>query len=297
MMTKTIGASLAALALLGSGPTVRADEPANPLDQAPSRFTKVGDIRVHYKSLGKGETALVFIHGWTCDLTFWRSQVPAFDGKIRMVLIDLPGHGQSDKLKVEYTMELFARSIDAVLKDAGVEGAVLAGHSMGTPVIRQFYRLYAKKTRGLIAVDGGLRRPSFTPAQLEQMIGRFSGLDYKDNIAKMVDGMFTPQTPAEVRKSVKAVMVSAPQHVAMGAMKGMWDPAVWKDDDITVPLQVIVAKSPFWSADYQAYVRKHAPQVDYRVMDGVGHFLMLEKPAAFNDILGEFLKKQGFFKP
>jgi pimeloyl-ACP methyl ester carboxylesterase len=167
---------------------------------------------------------------------------------------------------------------------------------MGTPVIRQFYRLYPKKTRGLIAVDGRLRRAPFTQAQLDQFMGRISGPDYKDNFAKLVDALFTPQTPAEVRTSVKAAMVSAPQYVAVSAMKGILDPAIWKDDDISVPLQVIVAKSPNWGADYEAYVRKHAPQVDYRVMDGVGHFLMLEKPPAFNDLLGEFLKKQGFIK-
>ena len=130
------------------------EEKSNPLDQAPSQFAKFGDIRVHYKSLGEGDTALVFVHGWTCNMNFWRYQVPAFDGKIRMILVDLPGHGESDKPKIDYTMDLFARSIDAVLKEAGVEKAVLAGHSMGTPVIRQFARLYPKLLEGYL-LDAG----------------------------------------------------------------------------------------------------------------------------------------------
>ncbi len=54
-------------------------------------------------------------------------------------------------------MDYFARSIAAVMRDAGVEQAVLAGHSMGTPVARQFYRLYRNKTLGLVIVDGPLR--------------------------------------------------------------------------------------------------------------------------------------------
>src|SRR5262249_33956643 len=225
------GTCLMVFAVLWAGP-VAADERPNPADKAPSRFAKLDDIRVHYKSLGTGDQALVFIHGWSCDQTFWRGQAAAFDGKVRVILIDLPGHGQSDKPKIDYTMELFARATDAVLKDAGVESAVLAGHSMGTPVVRQFYRLYPKKTRGLVAVDGALRPFATKPEEIEPFLKRFEGADFKDNVGKFVDGMFTPQTPAEVRQTVKAVMTSAQQHVAISAMKGMFDPAIWKDDEI-----------------------------------------------------------------
>jgi pimeloyl-ACP methyl ester carboxylesterase len=83
-------------------------------------------------------------------MNFWRYQVPAFEGKIRMIVVDLPGHGESDKPKVDYTPDLFAKSVDAVLTEAGVKKVVLAGHSMGTPVVRQYARLYPKKTAGLI---------------------------------------------------------------------------------------------------------------------------------------------------
>jgi pimeloyl-ACP methyl ester carboxylesterase len=275
-----------------------AEEKANPLDQAPSQFAKFGDIRVHYKSLGEGDTALVFVHGWTCNMNFWRYQVPAFDGKIRMILVDLPGHGESDKPKIDYTMDLFARSIDSVLKESGVEKAVLAGHSMGTPVIRQFARLNPKKTAGLIAVDGALRAPKFKPEDFEKFVARFSGPEWKENITKMVDSMLTEQTPAEVRKAIKEGMPTAPQHVAASAMKEMFNPVNWKDDEkIEAPLQAIMAKSPNWPADYEQFVRKIAPQVDYHVMEGVGHFLMMEKPKEFNELMMSFLKKQGLVKP
>src|SRR6266404_5911527 len=96
--------------------------------------------RVHYESYGKGKDAVVFIHGWTCDLSFWRGQAPVYQ-KHRSLLIDLPGHGQSDKPEVSYTQERFARAVDAVMRDAGVDRAVLVGHSMGGPVALTFLRL------------------------------------------------------------------------------------------------------------------------------------------------------------
>lgn len=60
------------------------------------------------------------------------------------------------------------KNLEAVLQDAGVKKAVLVGHSMGTPVIRQFYRLYPQQTLGLVIVDGALRIG--TRAEVEQMM-------------------------------------------------------------------------------------------------------------------------------
>ena len=80
----------------------------------------------------------------------------------------------------------------------------------------------------------------------------------------------------------------------VSAMKAMTDPEVWKDDPIKVPLQVIVARGPYSTPESEKYVRKLAPHLDYRKMDGVGHFLMMEKPKEFNALLLAFLKKIAF---
>jgi pimeloyl-ACP methyl ester carboxylesterase len=280
------------LAILGT----RAEEPADPLDKAPSRYAKFDKMKVHYKSLGKGETALVFVHGWTADMTSWAHQVPAFDGKVRMILIDLPGHGKSDKPKIDYTMDLFAKAIDAVLTDAGVKKAVLAGHSMGTPVVRQYYRRYPKKVLALVAVDGRLKKSDLPPETIKKFVEQFDGPDFKAAVGKLIDFGLVKETPEKVRKHLKKVYPAAPQYVAVSAMKAMQDPAIWKDDPIKVPVQAILAKLPSWTDEYEKYVRKLAPDIDYQKMDGVGHFLMMEKPKEFNALLMAFLKKNKVVK-
>ena len=82
----------------------------DPLGAVPSRFATLDGVRIHYKSLGDGETAVIFIHGWTCDLTFWRAQVEDLRSKGRLLFLDLPGHGRSDKPKRAYTMVTVAGS-------------------------------------------------------------------------------------------------------------------------------------------------------------------------------------------
>lgn len=261
------------------------------LDAAPSRFALVDGAKVHYKSLGTGTTAVVFVHGWTCDMTSWRQAAKGLPATLRTIFVDLPGHGQSDKPKVAYTMELFARAVDAVMTHAGVSDAVLVGHSMGTPVIRQFYRLFPKRTRALVAVDGALKPLITDPKLIEAFLAPYDKPDYKETIGKFADAMFTPAAPRDVRESTRAVMQSTPQHVVASAGRGMMDLSVWKDDLILVPLEVILAKSPYWTADYEAAVRKLAPDVTWHVVEGTGHFVMLEKPQEFDVLLLAFLKR------
>lgn len=272
-------------------PLLAASPAPDPLATAPSRFTTLDGYRVHYKTLGTGEPTLVFVHGWSCDLRVFRFQVPAFADRSRLVLVDLPGHGQSDKPELAYTPALFARAVDAVLRDAGVPRAVLVGHSNGTPVIREFYRLYPAKTRGLVVVDGNLR-PLIPTAQYPQIAARYSGADYRDRVGAVVDGMMSTQGAAPLRDEVKSLMIATPQHVVVRSLEGLADPKLWAPDPIRVPLLLILAKSPYWNATDRAFVRRLAPQADYQVWEAVGHFVMMEKPAEFNAALASFLAKQ-----
>src|SRR6266404_9905896 len=109
------------------------------------KFAKLDGSRVRYQSHGRGTKAIVLIHGWTCDASFWDRSVPALSAKYRVIAVDLPGHGGSDKPEIAYTQQLFARAVDAVMEKAGVSRAVLMGHSMGAPVARQFLADYPSK--------------------------------------------------------------------------------------------------------------------------------------------------------
>jgi pimeloyl-ACP methyl ester carboxylesterase len=253
-------------------------------------------MRVHYQNYGKGKDALVFVHGWTCNLTFWKANVPAFADRTRVIAIDLPGHGESDKPQVAYSMDLFANAVDAVLRDAGIERATLVGHSMGTPVIRQFYRKYPAKTRGLVVVDGMLQ-PFPNPEQMRQFLDTFRGSNYKQVADGVVNSMVAPMQDKAAAAEVKAAMLSAPQHVIVGAFEGMLDESIWKTQDkINVPTLVIMNKQTNRTPEYERFVRDLVPGVDYQVWEGVSHFLMLDDPQRFNDTVLAFLKKNGLTK-
>ena len=257
---------------------------------------KYDGAKVHYESYGTGQEAVVFIHGWTCDLTFWRGQAPLYE-KRRALLIDLPGHGQSEAPKVDYTMDRFARAIDAVMRDAGVSKGVLVGHSMGGPVVLTFLRLFPAKTSSLVLVDAFIPPPpksvedeAKSKAQMEPFLAGFEKPDYKETMTKMITSMYSAKTTPAMRAEITAKMTATPQHVVVGAMRGMFSmPNVKAGETYDLPVLVIMNANPA-RPGYEERLRKMFPKLrGYEPWDGVGHFLMMEDPGRFNTALAKFL--------
>lgn len=260
-----------------------------------SRFTTLDGNRIHYVNYGKGSEALVLIHGWTCNIDNWRDQLPDLSKRNRVIAIDLPGHGQSNKPQITYSMDLFARAVEAVMRDAKVKRAVLAGHSMGTPIARQFYRKYPKKTLAIVIVDGPLR-PFVDKATMDGMVAGFRGPKYREVGSQMLGSFAGPNLPAEGQERIKASFMNTPQHVLASAMEGMADPSIWGEDKITVPVLAIMAKGPLFQPAIEPGYREIAPTMDFQMWEGIGHFIMMEKPKEFNEAVVAFLDKNKLLK-
>ena len=264
------------------------------LATAQEKYAKLDTTKIHYVSEGKGKDAVVLVHGWGCNLGLWRDQVAELSKRARVIALDLPGHGLSDKPETKYDMDLFAAAIDAVMKDAGVERAVLVGHSMGTPVVRQFYRKYPQKALALVIVDGGLR-PFGTKEQREQFMAPLRGPGYKDVLTQMFTGMSATLSDAD-KERIKSSFRNVPQPVLVSAMEAMAEESLYATDKINVPVLAILAKSPYWPADTEQFLRSLAPDLEYQMWDGVSHFLFMDKPKEFNTAVIAFLDKKKLLK-
>ena len=258
-----------------------------------SKFADVDHIKVHYTNYGQGDSVLVFVHGWACDQTVWSEQAPALAEKIRVITIDLPGHGQSDKPQgIGYDKDLYARAIDGVVKDADVKSTILVGHSNGAPFVRHYYRKFPTKVKALIIVEGPLH-PFFDRDTMEKFVVPLKGDHYEEAAGRVIDGMTKAIKDAAMREKIKTLMLKTPQHVAVSEFEATADEDLWKEDKIEVPMLLVLAKQPAWSPEYEQFVRKLAPKVDYQVWENVSHFLMMEKPREFNAVVLVFLEKNG----
>jgi len=267
---------------------------------APIYGAAVDGANIHWSSKGTAKQAVILVHGWTCDESSWDEQVPVLSQKYRVITLDLPGHGKSDPPKDgKFSMAVFARAVEAVRVEAKVDKAVLVGHSMGTPVIREYARLYPQHVVALVPVDGivqiGAAGP---PPQGKEVQGKgrggppnpaaMTGPDGMKAREAMIRGMFTPATPAAVQQHVLKMMLAPPEATASGAMIATFDSADLNDYVSTVPVLGIYAGTPMTNRES---LKKAFPNSEYVQVAGTGHFVMMERPEEFNRLLLAFLGK------
>ncbi|HEY5911829.1 MAG TPA: alpha/beta hydrolase [Verrucomicrobiae bacterium] len=284
---------LAVLLFVATGYTGACADPPSSVPPLSSHFARYGTNRVHYLIGGNGVQTVLFVHGWGGNTDFWRDPVAALIDKAKVVLVDLPGHGKSDKPKVDYTMDFFAGGVLAVLKDARVDKATLVGHSMGVPVICRAYAKATNRVVAIVAVDGLLRRPKGTPDQFEAFTAPYRTPEYREHTRKFIATMFPNPGTEALRDWTLSQVLATPQYVLSSAMDGMFEPGQpdWDLGKVSIPVLVINAKSAMWTPEYEKYVHSLSPQTEYRTIEGAGHFLMGEKPKEFSEALVSMLEK------
>lgn len=261
-------------------------------------FAKVdNNLRVRYLTEGNGAMTMVLVHGWTCSAAFWRLQSADFARVYRVISIDLPGHGKSDKpANVQYSIPLFASAVDAVMRDAQVTRAIIAGHSLGVPVAAQAIVDHPERFAGFIAVDGAVWRPRAVDAPQVQKprngltFAQRLRADYVGTASANLDSMFVPATPPDLRDEIRERMLMTPVHVAASASENIGASDVWMRAPLTLPTMAVVSGKQK-DDDRRALYEEYFPGLRFELWEEAGHFLMMEQPARFNQLVMEWAFK------
>lgn len=253
-----------------------------------TRWAQFETNKIRYYDIGdrKSKNALVFIHGGGGSADLWRDSYSAFP-KYRVIALDLIGHGNSDKPRTDYTMEYFAKSVEAVMNAAKVDKAVIVGHSLGMPVARQFYRMNPNRTLGIVNVDGAIRLPD--RKVYEGFLAAFRA-DYKKASAAFVDSMLVTMKDESLKQTIRSTYQLSPDYVGISLMSGFDNDNLWKTDPIRVPVLAIFAESPWLLPDNETFMRSIAPNLEYHMWKGT-HFFMMEKPKEFNELIRAYVVK------
>lgn len=110
-------------------------------------------IIVNYQDEGQGSQTVVLLHGFMNNLDIWANYAFMYMKEIRVIAIDLLGHGETGDSTEIHTMELQASMVKAVLDHVGVSNCVIAGHSMGGYVALAFCELYPSYVKGLCLLN------------------------------------------------------------------------------------------------------------------------------------------------
>ncbi len=245
-------------------------------------------VSLRYTDTGQGDPPLVFVHGWCCNHDFWRDQVPAFAQRYRVVAGDLRGHGESDKPEQDYDIAGFVDDVAWLCGETGVERPVVVGHSMGGVIALNLARKRPELARAIVLVDSPLIPiPDALSAVRDATITGLKSPAYAEMAKSFVSQfMFREDSDQALREWVVDGMASAPQRVMWSALESTMAEENMPAGCVPVPALYVRAATQMATADQ---LRERYPGMAVEEF-GAAHFLQMEKPAEFNEVLRRFVE-------
>lgn len=251
-------------------------------------------VEIGYDDVGSG-MPVAFIHGFPHNRTLWAPQVSALVDRARCIAPDLRGFGESSR-NGPFTIDQFADDVALLLRCVGIERAVLVGLSMGGYIALAFWRRHRAMVRALVLADtragaDGDDARAKRLALMELARARGSGAVADGQIVGMIGKSTRDKRPALIDE-VHRMLASASVDGIVGALEAM----LGRVDStptlgtITVPTLVIVGSEDVLTPVKEAEILHDAIRGSrLEVIDQAGHVSNMERPAAFNHVLSEFL--------
>ncbi len=248
-------------------------------------------VPIHYRVQGTGTPALVFVHGWSCDSSYWNAQLTHFSKQYQVVTIDLAGHGKSGLERAEWTITAFARDVAAVVNKLHLNQVVLVGHSMGADVIVETTRQIPRPVIGLVVVDAFRSLKTQTQEQIKRFIMPFRA-NFAETTDRFVRSLFAPTSEPDLVEETALDMSTAPREVALACLEALHQ---WRSEELTealgkVTVPIVAINSDMRPCDVQGF-QSTFPTFKFIIMSGVGHFVMMEDPETFNQLLADTVKE------
>ena len=249
---------------------------------------------IGYDDVGKG-LPVVFLHGFPHNRSLWSPQMGGLAAPCRCIAVDLRGFGESSAAE-PWSMDRYADDVAALLRELDIPRAVVAGLSMGGYVAFSVWRRHPELVRALVLCDtksgpddekGRAARTDMIAllhdrgpsAIADRMIGGMIGKTTRDKNPDLVEGMHR-------------MMSLAPAAGVEGALRALMDrvDSLPTLATITVPTLIVVGEEDALTPVAESRAMHHAITGSrLEVLAGAGHASNVERPAAFNHVLSEFL--------
>ena len=251
-------------------------------------------VEIGYDDVGTG-IPVAFIHGFPHNRALWAPQLGALVDRARCIAPDLRGFGESSK-HGPFTIDQFADDVAMLLRNLGIERAVVAGISMGGYVAFALWRRHRSLVRALVLADTRAGADSDEArakriALIDVARTRGSGAVADNQITGMIGKTTRAKRPALIDE-VHRMLESAGVDGIVGALEAMMGriDSTTTLATIDVPTLVVVGAEDVLTPVSEAELLREAIRGSkLEVIAHAGHVSNFERPAAFNHVLSEFL--------
>ena len=253
-------------------------------------------LQIGYDDVGAG-VPIVFLHGFPHDRRLWIPQLGPMVDRCRCIAPDLRGFGET-RGTGPTSIDRYADDAVELLDGLEIQRAVICGLSMGGYVAFAIWRRHAARVRALVLADTKAAADTDEGREKRrQMIDlardRGSAAIADAQLTGMV-GKTTREKQPGVVEAVREMMVAAPVDGIVGALQAMMN----RPDStptlatIDVPTLVIVGDEDALTPPKEArLVQQGIRGSQLEILEQAGHVSNLERPAAFNHVLSEFLSR------
>ncbi len=252
---------------------------------------------IYYEIHGhKNADAVAFFHGMFADHKMFERQISEFKDDYRLILWDMPEHGQSVRLKKEFSFSVAAACFIELLDEICVEKAVLVGVSMGGYLSQYLAGKYPDRVQALAVVGSHpLHVRLSKPFYFGLMVG-FSifKLMFKMLPLKMIRSYFVKMTPGDEskkyiedtflhldKKRLLLIYEGLRKKILRGIEEPSLQPVLITHGEYEAPL--IRKMCEKW--------HKSSSQSEYVIISGAGHDAMFTNPVEYNKALSSFLSQ------
>ena len=248
-------------------------------------------VEIAYDTRGKGDIALVFIHGWACDRSFWREQLDAFASDYRIVSLDLAGHGQSKADRTVWSVTSLAGDVQAVVEKLDLKKVILVGHSLGGLVALEAASLMPGRILAVVGTDTlHNTKIQYTEEGVQPALTAFNA-DFQQTMTAFVRSMFPENPNSPVADWVVSKACSANRQAVLAIIRETPNLDIKQGfSAANVPIRCInVAPYPPANTETKLETNRRYADFDAIIMPRTGHFPMLERPKEFNSNLRKIL--------
>jgi pimeloyl-ACP methyl ester carboxylesterase len=246
-------------------------------------------INIEYDSYGEKGPAVVLVHGWSNNRSFWDPHVPTLSETHRVVTLDLAGFGDSGDSRSAWTMEAFGQDVAAVVNALGLEDVVLVGFSMGGAAVLEAAVSIPESIAGVVLVD--VFQDVNAQYDTEFIEGWVDQVGSAWHQPEAFGSFIAPDAPELLVERLIAKTPAVPPDHWWAAVREFWK---WSDSEltgtieaVTAPIAAINAEEP--PTDVEAF-RSFAPEFDVVTVSEVGHIgVIWMKTDEFDRILANLV--------
>ncbi|HWH84958.1 MAG TPA: alpha/beta hydrolase [Burkholderiaceae bacterium] len=305
---RTVMGAAGAMALIPMGTSAApADKDSTAIKQ---RFTKVSDgVTLSYLEAGKGPKTLVMIPGWSQTAEQFKYQLEGLANTYRVIAIDMRSHGDSEKVPHGLTIERLARDVYDVLHALELKDVTILGHSMGCSVLWCHFQLFGShRVAKYVFCDQAsflTANPAwsaqtlensgaiFTPDSVTATYNGLTGPDGNATTRAFLQSMVTAQMPAYQFEWIYQLNLKMPRQMAADMVYNHchqdWRATIPRIQAPTLFIGGVHSIVPYKCILWNATQIAGAQVTIFQPGEGDSHFMFIENPAKFNNLLTNFI--------